>query len=292
MEAEMVVINKFLKCFLVFLFLINFVYAGELLEVFEIKDLYSEGDVFVAGALIGNIFEYSVRVDVEYLLFNEKGDFPLAISPLSFFLGSGEEKEMEMYNFLIDEDVPTGNYNLHVRVLFDGREVDKKLIEFDVISVGDFSFDLNYCKTKSCSKNNKVFIEDEIVYLDYISSVSDPDFDVKLTYPDGFVKALDLPFSFRASSSGNYELNIVASKAGYKTIVKKEQFGVIEEEPDIKTVSFFGEGSIDENISINYLAYWIIGTMVFLLLFFVFIIWILNKKTLFKKCSLNLDVAK
>ena len=287
--------SKFMQCFLMFLFLMNFVFAGNLLELSEIKNSYSEGEIFIVDAFVENVFEYPARVNIDFLISNDEETFPLAIYPFEFFLKSGETKEVQAYNFLINEDVPDGRYALSVRVLFNGQEVDRDLIEFDIDSIKDFSFDLNYCKSKSCSKNNKVFIEDEVVYLDYISSVSDPDFDVKLTYPDGFIKALDLPFSFKASSSGNYELNIVASKAGYKTIVKKEQFGVIEEEPDIKTVSFLGEGSegsIYENISMNYLAYWVMGIMVFLLLLFVFTIWILNKKTLFKKCSLNSDVKK
>ena len=48
-----------------------------------------------------------------------------------------------------------------------------------------------------------------------------------------------MPTSIKAEQIGTYELEVTASKEGYKTITKKEQFGVIE--GGVEITSSFGE---------------------------------------------------
>ena len=96
-----------------------------------------------------------------------------------------------------------------------------------------FSFDLIFDK--------KVFVQGEEINLDYISDTEDLSIMSTLIYPDKKTKAITLPKSIKVSQIGTYELDVTASKEGYKTITKKEQFGVIKEQANLKNYSFANE---------------------------------------------------
>jgi len=101
--------------------------------------------------------------------------------------------------------------------------------EFSIETMPLFSF--------SIILDKKVFILNEDINLDYSSSVSDPNIKAALIYPDGETEEINLPSTITASQIGTYTLEITASKEGYKTITKTEQFGVIEKAVQIKDAS-------------------------------------------------------
>ena len=216
----MVVSRKFCLWFFVLLALTHFVVAQNLLVLSEIEDSYVNGEYFLINASVNNIFEYPVLVNVESLLSNEQGTFPSAVIPFEFRLEPGEEKKIEVYNFLIDESFLSDKYVLDIRVLFDRNELVKKSLEFDIFSIKVFSF--------SIKSDKKVFTQGEDIDLDYTSDISDLIIGGVLTYPDKSTKSITLPTSIKASQIGTYELEVSASKEGYKTLVVSEQFGVIK----------------------------------------------------------------
>ena len=46
-----------------------------------------------------------------------------------------------------------------------------------------------------------------------------------------------MPTQIKAEQIGNYELEVIAEKDGYKTVTKKDMFGVIGEQVEIKSAS-------------------------------------------------------
>ncbi len=84
------------------------------------------------------------------------------------------------------------------------------------------------------SQENGIFLVKDDIYLDYDSSVTKPDLRTVITYPNGNIAEVTLPAQLKASQIGTYELEVTASKPGYKTITEKELFGVIEKEPEIQ----------------------------------------------------------
>ncbi len=95
--------------------------------------------------------------------------------------------------------------------------------------------------------NKKIFIKNEEINIDYTSSVENPSITATLTYPNGKQEQVTLPTSLKASKIGTYEIEITASKQGYKTITKKEQFGVIKEEAEIQSASVCNGNNICDN---------------------------------------------
>lgn len=109
--------------------------------------------------------------------------------------------------------------------------------EFKIEAIPSLEFNLNYCKDSACEEKTKVFILNDVIYLNYISEVENPEITAKLIYPDKTEKQITLPTSIKAEQAGNYELEITANKEGYKTTNKNDMFGVIAEQPQIKSAS-------------------------------------------------------
>ena len=138
----------------------------------------------------------------------------------------------------ITEDIEPQTCTAYIQILSPIQKTVSK--NFTIITDPSFSFNLNFCKDQSCSEKTKVFIQGETIYLNYFSEVENPSITATLTYPDKSTKQITLPTSIKAEQIGTYELKVTASKQGYKTMTKKELFGVIEEHANIKTISFFG----------------------------------------------------
>ena len=143
------------------------------------------------------------------------------------------------YGFTIEESIEPQTCTAYVQILSPFEQIFSK--DFKITTNPSFSFETKTCKDSECSEITKVFVKDENIYLDYSSSVESPSVTTLLTYPDKTTKQLTLPASIKAEQIGNYELEIIASKQGYKTITKKELFGVIEKEAVIKPKEFRGD---------------------------------------------------
>lgn len=139
------------------------------------------------------------------------------------------------YDKVIDSSAEQQICTATIAVVYPIRQTVSK--KFTIQTTPSFSFELKTCKDQPCAEKTKVFVQGESIYLDYSSSVSSPSITAVLTYPDGTSKQVTLPASFKANQIGTYTLDVTASKQGYKTQSMKEQFGVIEGEPDIKTAS-------------------------------------------------------
>jgi len=139
---------------------------------------------------------------------------------------------------------------------------------FIVNATPSFMFNIDICKDFSCSEKLKVFIQGEDIYLDYGSNVENPSITATLTYPDDSTKSLGFPTSIKAEQVGTYELQVTASKEGYKTISLNEQFGVIEGEADISYV----------DVDKNNLIYYLIGGCVVLVILFIIYLTIRKKR--------------
>ena len=84
--------------------------------------------------------------------------------------------------------------------------------------------------------NKKVFVKNEEASIDFISEVQNLEIALSLIFPDKTRKQITLPYSFKPTQTGTYTVESTASKEGYKPKIIKEQFAVIEKEPDIKLI--------------------------------------------------------
>lgn len=139
------------------------------------------------------------------------------------------------YDIRIDESIEPQTCTASVRVLSPIQLRKEKTFTIDINP--SFSFELNLCKDQSCIEKSKVFVQNENIYLDYDSEVSSPIVIATLIHPDKVTKKITLPISIKAEQIGNYNLEVSASKEGYKTLTKTTQFAVIGSETEIKEVS-------------------------------------------------------
>lgn len=247
----MVVKTKAYLSGIMLIFLISIVSAQPYLNTSKLEDVYFLGHKLSLNVTIFNKYDHNIHATLETSMTNEDDNFPLAIIPLALDLESQEKKTVQIYNLLINEDIPSSLYTIHLRLLFDGIEVTQRNLEFEVITVQDFSFNLKLPK--------KVFVVGENINITYASSIENPSVDANLRYPDGKTEKINLPRTIKPEQTGTYTLEVQVEKEGYKTAVIKEQFGVIKESPEIEYIDF--EEEKKEESKGNQLI-WVYATLV------------------------------
>lgn len=121
-------------------------------------------------------------------------------------------------DMIVNEQFEPQICTAYIQILSSIKEKFEK--NFSIITDPSFSFNIVLDK--------KVYNFGENINLNYESDVENPVISAKLTYPDGTREEINLPKTIKASQIGTYEFSVTASKEGYKTVTKKEQFGVIE----------------------------------------------------------------
>ena len=126
-------------------------------------------------------------------------------------------------------------------------EIISSSADFQIVTNPSFELEINFCEDINCIKKSKVFYLDDIIYLNYDTSVSQIENTAILTSPFQSKKQLTLPTTIKAEQIGTYNLDVIVSKPGYKTITKKQQFAVIEKPAEIKFISKCNEDGICNN---------------------------------------------
>ena len=201
-------------------------------------------------------FDYTITsettADIEYIV---SVDCPSAPIPLleikhTSLTANIPFKENYIYMSGLSDDIEPQTCKAIVSILSPKKSEEKS---FELKTNPSFDFNILICKDELCSEKASVFILNENIYLKYNSDISDLNVEATLTSPNKQKKQLVLPAQIKAEQIGTYELEINATKTGYKTINKKVQFGVIEKEPDIQYLDFSAlkEKNIFNQISKN-----------------------------------------
>ncbi len=279
MEAKMVVkiINKKLFVSLIIIVSVFSFASAQLDEVhlFSNKQIYVSGDNLEVYLNLTNLEDYPVDLRVESSLIHEERLFPEAIIPNSFLLGEKENKNIQLYSLLIDEEFPQGKYSVESRIEFNGISVDSRTINFYINeSLESFTF--------NTILNKKIFLKGEDISIDYSSSVESPVISAKLIFPDETEKEITLPTTIKAEQIGTYNLEVTASKEGYKSVSLIEQFGVIEKNAEISGAVFAEEksGNIFDKINFSFFKednseiffFILIALLIFLIIIIVIVI--------------------
>jgi hypothetical protein len=281
-------VTIFKKSIFAFAFLILFLNLTSAISI----DIFVE-PVFYEGENINFSYQMLSQQDefVKYIANVKCMDSPEPLLQIEEINLNANELFFETYTYgVVDKNVKNGNCIASVSVLEPFQMSFSEI--FEVITSLDFSFTPLFCKDSSCNEKTKVFSQGEKAYLDYESSVENPLVTAILKYPDESTKEISLPTSIRVNQIGNYELEIVASKEGYKTITKKEIFGVIEGEIYIGYEDISGNVELNienssrdidarilskENLKSENIFYWIGGLVILTLIILMIRIIIKNK---------------
>ena len=186
-------------------------------------------DSFVVGEKIS--FNYSIsgnNENINYIPYISCSSAPESIREIKI----ETTPITRVYEYLfITQNIEPQTCNATISIIKPYELTETKT--FTILTNPSFDFRILTCKDESCLNQTRVFILGEEIYFDYNSSISNPIITANLTYPNKKIKQLNLPNSIKAEQIGNYELNILASKQDYKTIIKNIQFSVIQKEINI-----------------------------------------------------------
>jgi len=243
---------QLLTTLLMFLLALDFVIADQLPEEdFNIKidkSVYNPGDEVTGTIMIHNPTNENVEWILEKYFYPNKPLFEEEPFFNRINLKPYETKIIE-YTYPIGENSISGEYIFEVTItsanLFERTRREKR---FQVIGTKKtLLISLKVCKEVGCRYNEKMFIQNQDINIDYVSEVQGISITAVLTFPDKSTKQLTLPSSIKADQIGTYELEVTASKEGYKTISKQEQFAVIEEEVVVISTSECNGNDVCDN---------------------------------------------
>lgn len=222
---------------------------GVNLTLYTAKNIYVPEDTILITAELHKTEDSPVQVVLESFLTNKRGTFVTMPTHLSLELGPLETRVITLYDITVDPYFYSDEYIVSARLLIDDEVIQSQELHFFVEeTLSEFILNLYTCKDNACLERSKIFILDETIYLDYESDVPNLTVTANLTYPDKSVRELTLPISIAVSQIGTHQLEIIASKEGYRTIIKKVLFAVIEREAHIPVIQICnGNGICDDN---------------------------------------------
>jgi hypothetical protein len=196
------------------------------------------------------LFNYSIISDtnqlIKFIPFVTCPDASFALLNEKSIDLQKDESYQDSYRFIkVDESITPQTCTAYVQISSPVQLIQEK--KFEIKTNPSFSFELNLCKDQSCLKKSKTFIQKENIYLDYNSEITSPVITATLTNPDKTTKEITLPTFIKAEQIGTYNLEVSASKEGYKTITKTTQFGVITSEADVQETSQCNANNICES---------------------------------------------
>ena len=144
----------------------------------------------------------------------------------------------------------------------------------------NFTIDTNPSFDFDITLDKKVFIQNEDISIDYTSDISGLDISASLTYPDGRSENIGLPTTIKAGEIGTYEIEVSASKEGYKTMNVGEQFAVIEGHAEIGGSEDVGRGENvgDDGEDKGMLVYYILARVVVFIIVFLVVLYLFFRK--------------
>ena len=239
--VELILKNIIVLLFMI-IFLINLVSSSVEINL-DVKP------VFYEGSTIEFSYRFISSQDEKIKYFAgincEDANFPGALLEIKEIDLKKNESFNENYTFgEVDTSFARGKCNASITVLEPYLLIKEEL--FEVSTKPSFSFEIKLDKN--------VFMSGENIYLNYSSEIKSPSIIAVLTYPDKTSKEVNLPISIKAEQIGTYELEVTASKEGYKTIIKKEQFGVIEKQAEIKEDTEIKEVSLENQTAVTPIA--------------------------------------
>jgi len=211
-----------------------------------VKPSFAKGDQIA--------FNYTIisteDVDLGYVPYV---DCPKAVQPILGYKTVSLQKNIPFTSFYdyiqVTEDLEPQTCIAYIQVLFPVEQRFEK--NFSIGTLPSVIFQILICDNLACETETKTFIKNEEIYISYVSDIFDIQAEATLIFPDKTTQQITLPTSIKANQIGTYTLEATASKEGYKTITKKEQFAVIEKEPEIPLVQVCNANGICESGETN-----------------------------------------
>lgn len=217
-------------------------------------------------------FNYSItsdaRVNMTYVANVNCPNAPAEMLDIKSTILSPGSPLREEYSYLkVTDSIEPQECTAYVEIL---SPIEKFVLRnFSIKTNPSFRFNVALDKIVFERKNN--------VNISFSSNVKNPSINATLIYPDKTVKQISMPYRFMADKIGVYELHVMASKQGYKTVSLDKKFAVIKEDVVVKDAF---SGKVTSDAEGGYYILFQIGIIfvVILALGVAFYLWINKKK--------------
>jgi len=233
------VVKRTIFLLILLVLIVRFVSSVEnTLKIYSQKEEYVLGDKILVFAEITNIYPKERNFTLYYTIREERGKYPMAILFNNFRLKPGEKKKIILNSEDVSEESISGNYSVETVLYYENIFIDKKTLNYKIEGLKEIDFAINFCKDKDCSVESHLYLKNEEIFLISKSYIDSLNLNVSITYPNGSVYFVNLPFSFRPPIEGEYKVYAEITKEGYKPVYLREQIFVIRENPRIKSAEF------------------------------------------------------
>ncbi|MBR9704191.1 hypothetical protein GOV12_02175 [Candidatus Pacearchaeota archaeon] len=207
-------------------------------EILELKDVsidsiesnyeeYEPDDNIVINYKLMNNGNEVSRVEIEYEIYSESG-YNSELTREIVEVDGGELKEFS-FSMKVEETIPSEKYFGVVRIIFEDVVIFEKRVEFNVINtLKVVEVELLICEDIFCILENKIFFQDDDVFLNYLSSEDVTDYDVKLINPDLTEEEILFPKEIIVKDLGLYKIEFKYINEGYEEIFEETEFIVVD----------------------------------------------------------------
>ena len=203
------------------------------------KQIYNSGEEIKAMVMIKNPFPKTKKWQVVYYFMSEDEKSFSALGQVKELeLKSGQTEKVE-FTSKVEQNLPPGNYKIKLEVLEQEQVINLKSKIVKIQGTNKIlSANIQTCEDVNCRTEKSVFLQNEIIYIKINSEVSNLEIIGKIKYPNQ-EEAQDFDFKnsiaqISANQIGSYEVIINIKKDGYQELVRKKDFAVIKEMPEIK----------------------------------------------------------
>ncbi len=208
------------------------------------KETYTVGENISAHITLTNQMENATEYEISYSFGQEDTQYTIMYPIITETLDSGETKDINIPDILTDENYPEGIYTLSVTVM---NENDYKTINNNITIEGglkEFEYELRSCLDKDCNYESIVFLDTETIYIIENTDTKDLSVSSQMFYPGGKSIDIDIPYQFKPSEEGIYEVNAIVTKEGYKENIISIRFSVLKDDPEIETINYCNNDGI------------------------------------------------
>lgn len=195
---------------------------------------YGPGDTVLISAAFTSTENVRVDAIIDCLITGRKESAIPVFTSRSLTIPPGGGERVTVYQEEVSATTLSDEYTAVCTLNVDGIVEDRKDATFIIEgTLDEFSYTPLLCQDSECSRESLTFLQGDMVYIRYFSSISGISVRGSLTSPDGKARQIVLPAEVRADQTGTYTLALSASKQGYKEMSTRTQFAVLKEEPNI-----------------------------------------------------------
>ena len=226
--------KKYVFSFLILMLLCGNIIQAVILSIGTEQETYLPGDNVQIAVWINNPYPEPIEVVLDCQV---RGRDVSELDRYVSYSVTLEPYENEQFNLLtipITDTTLAGTYSALVQVRIGGILEQEQEVTFTITgTLKDLSLLPLLCRDPECGGDSRVFIKGEKVFLGFSTPISDVQVRAVITTPEGSQVRVSLPTEILISQVGVYQLQLEATKSGYRPMTWNLTFAGIYEEPRI-----------------------------------------------------------